>query len=114
MRLEVKKYLEDIRQAVTDIKEFTAGKSFEGYAADALLKAGVERKFEIVGEALRHLERIEPSVLSRITNYRRIIAFRNILVHGYATVDDRVIWDVVEEDVPVLSREVEALLRDDG
>ena len=56
MRLEVKKYLEDIRQAVTDIKEFTAGKSFEGYAADALLKAGVERKFEIVGEALRHLE----------------------------------------------------------
>lgn len=111
MRLEAKKYLEDIRQAAAHIKEFTAGKSFEEYTGDALLKAGVERKFEIIGEALKHLERIEPSVASTITNYKRIIAFRNILVHGYAVVDDDVVWDIVQKDLPILYHEVETLLR---
>ncbi|MGH7406255.1 MAG: HepT-like ribonuclease domain-containing protein [Candidatus Methylomirabilales bacterium] len=75
MRLEVKKYLEDIRQATAHIREFTVGKLFEGYTADALLRSGVERQFEIIGEALRQLELVEPAVVSKITNYRRIIAF---------------------------------------
>ena len=110
MRLEIKKYLEDIRQAAAHIKQFTAGKSFEGYTADALLRSGVERQFEIIGEALKQLELVEPAVVSKITNYRRIIAFRNILVHGYAVVDDRVVWDVVQKDLPILCREVETLL----
>jgi len=110
MRLEVKKYLEDIRQAAAHIREFTAGKSFEGYTADALLRSGVERQFEIIGEALRQLELAEPAVVFKITNYRRIIAFRNILVHGYAVVDDRVVWDVVQNDLPILYRQVTALL----
>ncbi len=114
MRLEVKKYLEDIRQAAGHIKEFTAGKSFEEYTSDALLKAGVERKFEIIGEALKHLERIEPSVASTITKYKRIIAFRNILVHGYAVVEDRVVWDVIRKDLPVLYQDVETMLRGEG
>lgn len=110
MRLEVKKYLEDIRQAAAHIRDFTAGKSFEGYTTDVLLRSGVERQFEIIGEALKQLELVEPAVVSKITNYRRIIAFRNILVHGYAVVDDRVVWDVVQKDLPILYREVETLL----
>lgn len=110
MRLEVKKYLEDIRQAAAHIRGFTAGKSFEGYTTDVLLRSGVERQFEIIGEALKQLELLEPAVVSRITNYRRIIAFRNILVHAYAVVDDRVVWDVVQKDLPILYREVETLL----
>jgi len=110
MRLEVKKYLEDIRQAAGHIRDFTARKSFEGYIADVLLRSGVERQFEIIGEALKQLELVEPAVVSKITNYRRIIAFRNILVHGYAVVDDRVVWDVVQKDLPILYREVETLL----
>jgi len=113
MRLEVKKYLEDIRQAAGHIKEFTAGKSFEEYTSGALLKAGVERKFEIIGEALRHLERIEPSLAAKIMQYKRIIAFRNILVHGYAVVEDHVVWDIVQKDLPILYQEVETLLRGD-
>lgn len=110
MRLEAKKYLEDVRQAAAHITEFTAGKSFEGYNADALLKAAVERKFEIIGEALSQLERLEPAIVSRVTHYKRIIAFRNILVHGYAGIDDRVVWDVVQNDLPILYGEVKKLL----
>ena len=47
---------------------------------------------------------------TRISEHRRIIAFRNILIHAYADVDERLVWDVVETKLPVLSSEIEALL----
>lgn len=111
MRLEAKKYLFDIRQASERIAEFTAGKRFEDYQTNAMLRAAVEREFEIIGEALAKLIRLDPSFAAQITEHRRVVAFRNILVHGYADVDDRVVWDVVETKLPVLRREVETLLR---
>jgi uncharacterized protein with HEPN domain len=69
-----------------------------------------ERQFEIIGEALAQLARLGESLAARISEYRRIIAFRNILIHGYAQVDDRLVWDIVETRLPALRREVAALL----
>jgi uncharacterized protein with HEPN domain len=111
MRLEAKKHLYDIESALRLLAEFTANKSFADYAGDALLRAAVERKFEIVGEALVKLAKFDEDLAARISEYRRIIAFRNILIHGYADVDDQLVWDILETKVPVLRREVEALLR---
>ncbi|HKV27374.1 MAG TPA: HepT-like ribonuclease domain-containing protein [Candidatus Acidoferrales bacterium] len=48
--------------------------------------------------------------MQRISEHRRIIAFRNILIHGYAEVDDRLVWDIIEAKLPILRRETEALL----
>ena len=110
MQLETKKHLEDIKQAAERIRLFTEGKSWEDYSEDELLRAGVERQFEIIGEALNKLNRIDPDTASSVSNYKRIIAFRNILIHGYALVDDRVVWDVVQENLPILQREIETLL----
>ncbi len=50
--------------------------------------------------------------MSGISEYRRIIAFRNILIHGYAEIDDRLVWDIVESKLPRLRREVAALIED--
>jgi uncharacterized protein with HEPN domain len=110
MRLEAKKYLFDIRRAGSLLTEFTAGKNFDAYQADAMLRAAVEREFEIIGEALAQLARLDAAIAARITDHRRIISFRNLLIHGYADVDDRLVWDVVETKLAVLQREVEALL----
>jgi uncharacterized protein with HEPN domain len=46
----------------------------------------------------------------KITDYRQIISFRNLLVHGYVDVDDRLVWDIVQSKLPSLLAEVEALL----
>ena len=78
-----------------------------------MLRAAVERQFEIVGEAMARLARIDETVAARISGYRRIIAFRNVLIHGYADVDDRLVWDVVERSLPTLVEELTALLDED-
>lgn len=110
MRLEAKKYLLDVQAAADLISQFTSGKSFPDYSSDALLRSGVERQFEIVGEALRGLATIDPESASTIPEYRRIIAFRNVLIHGYANVDHRLVWGVVEGKLPALRRRVSELL----
>ena len=110
MQLEAKKYLYDVQQAVARIAEFTAGKQFADYHNDAMLRAAVERQFEIIGEALTKLAGVDEKLVARISEHRRIIAFRNILIHGYADVDARLVWDVVEAKLPVLRQEVESLL----
>ncbi|MEX0682822.1 MAG: HepT-like ribonuclease domain-containing protein [Dehalococcoidia bacterium] len=110
MRLEAKKYLYDVQQAEALIADFTEGKVFDDYERDALLRSAVERQFEIIGEALAQLARLDDALAARVTEYQRIIAFRNILIHGYADVDNRVVWDVVESKLPRLHLEVEELL----
>ena len=110
MRPEAGKYLYDIKQAAELITTFTAGKAFANYEQEAMLKAAVEREFEIIGEALGQLAKLDEKLASRITEYRRIIAFRNILIHGYAQVDDRLVWDIVENKLPALRQEVDGLL----
>ncbi len=112
MRLEAKKYLYDIAEAARLLTNFTAGKAFTEYEADAMLRSAVERQFEIVGEALAQMARLEEPLAERISEYRRIIAFRNILAHGYTHIDDRIVWDIVESKLPTLLREVAALLED--
>ena len=75
-----------------------------------MLHAAVERPFEIIGEALARLAKRDANGAGRITEYKRIIAFRNILIRCYADVDDRLVWDIVEIKLPTLRREVDALL----
>ena len=110
MQLEVRKYLYDIQRAAALVKEFTKGKTLADYGDDILLRSAVERQFEIVGEALNKLAGVDEEAARRISNFRRIIAFRNILIHGYADVDDRLVWGIVVNYLPLLIAEVNTLL----
>ncbi len=110
MQLEAKKYLYDIQQAAERISNFSGGKRLDDYRSDAMLRAAIERQFEIIGEALAKLIRIDQTIAGGITDHQRIVAFRNVLIHGYADVDDRLVWDMVESKLPILRREVDALL----
>jgi uncharacterized protein with HEPN domain len=112
MRPEALKFLYDILQACKLIEEFTRGKSFEDYLHDVLLQSAVERQFTIVGEAVFQALRFDPSVEHGITDARRIVNFRHVMVHDYATVDHSTVWGVVHRRLPTLRDEVEALLRE--
>ena len=112
MRLETRKYLSDIRQAAASVQRFTSGKNLLDYQESDLLRSAVERQFEIIGEAMNKLAGTDETTARQITNFQRIIAFRNILIHGYADVDDGLVWDVVESYLPRLVAEVNNLLNE--
>jgi len=110
MPREPAKYLFDIQQAADRIERFCAGKGFDDYSRDELLRSAVERQLEIIGEALSQLGKHAPEVLQKIPSSGRIIGFRNILIHGYAMVDDKIVWGVVETHLPPLRAVVSRLL----
>jgi uncharacterized protein with HEPN domain len=111
MRLEARKYLYDIQDAAGLVAQFTAGKTFDDYQADAMLRFAVERAFSIIGEALAQLAHVDVGLAAQITDSRNIIAFRNILVHAYAHIDDRIVWEIVEYRLPVLIHDAAELMK---
>lgn len=86
----------------------------ERYRANRLVRAAVERQFEITGEALNQLSRRAPDLTARIPELRAIVAFRNLLIHGYASVDDAIVWRTVTEKLPALYEAIDDLLAELG
>lgn len=111
MRRHPNAYLHDIIAAADSIEAFLIGVDFAEFAENDLLRSAVERKYEIIGEALSQLAKVDPELAGRISRWREIVAFRNIIVHGYASLDYKIVWTARETALPDLRSEVAALLR---
>jgi uncharacterized protein with HEPN domain len=77
-------------------------------------QAALERKFEILGEALNRAEQFDPELGDRLPELRRIIGMRNRIIHGYDAVDEEILWDAVQFKIPLLSEQVLVALREAG
>jgi uncharacterized protein with HEPN domain len=107
---ESSKLLLDIRHALDDIDGFTRGLDLESYSRDGKCRAAVERKFEVMGEACMRLRDRFPDVFEKVPDARQMISFRNRLIHGYDSVDDAIVWDILMRKLPALGRQVDDLL----
>jgi len=114
MRPRSAKLLEDVRDAAEFIRESARGKTLAEYRGNRMLRQAVERNFEIIGEALKRLAAHDPETGAKIGDHRQIIAFRNVLIHGYDLVDHALVWSTIEAQVPALLADVEALLAGKG
>ena len=110
MPRDTQSYLWDVCDSAEAITQFTAGRTLEDYLADRQIRSAVERQFEIIGEALNRLSKEAPLMAARIPELSQIVAFRNLLIHGYATVEDAIVWRTVQEDLPKLYETAAMLL----
>jgi len=110
MRRDARAYLTDARDAAALIRQFVQGRTLDDYRADPMLRSAVERQFEILGEALNQLAKTAPALAERIPDLRRMVDFRNVLAHAYASVDDALVWQAVQHNLPALAQTVAALL----
>ncbi|MGN7800779.1 HepT-like ribonuclease domain-containing protein [Leifsonia sp. 22587] len=95
-------FLWDAREAATKAASVAEGHSENEYLGDWVLQAAVERQLEILGEALKNLRTVDAETAGRIPDVHAIIATRNILVHAYAQVDQRRVWEIHTDDLPHL------------
>lgn len=108
---KIEKLLTDLELAVSEIASFTHNKNLDDYLQDRMLQLALEREFEIIGEALNRLERIDENRLSKhIPEYRRIIGFRNIIAHGYDVIDDATLWDLATNRIPEFKQQIKGYL----
>jgi uncharacterized protein with HEPN domain len=108
---ELASRLEDILEAVAAIGEYTAGKTFEDYVAERIVRDAVERNIERISEASRHIPQSLKSRHSEI-EWQKVAGIGNILRHAYPIVDDRVVWEVAIRDLPPLKATAEQMLRE--
>lgn len=102
------KLLLDVKQACEEMLSFHEGVSFELYLQNKVLQLATERQFEIIGEAISRLSRIdEARLMEIIPDYRKIIGFRNMIAHGYDVIDQAVLWDFAVNKVPELLEQVD-------
>jgi len=110
MQLESKKFLFDAKEAADLIGSFLANKTDAEFKSDKLLRSAVYYQYTIIGEALSKLRERDVAAAARISEFERIIGFRNQVVHGYARINDDITWRIFQDKLPVLRRELEQLL----
>jgi uncharacterized protein with HEPN domain len=104
-------YLSDILEACEAIRAALRDLDFSAYQSTRLIRSAVEREFIIIGEAIAAIGRVAPASFAAISRARRIVDFRNQLTHAYTTVDDALVWAIIEADVPILQHECAELMK---
>ena len=91
---DIPSLLQDILEAIGNIKDFTKGITFNIYLGDLKTRHAVERNFSIIGEAVARIDKTfrdkYPSV-----DWREVKDFRNIIVHDYFSIDDVLAWEII-------------------
>ncbi len=101
-----KKYLSDILMAIDLIEKFTVGiTDFNVYDKDLKTQSAVERQLAIIGEALNQLRKINPDI--EIEYDKQIIGFRNRLVHAYDSIDNSIVWAIINRHLKKLLKEIQ-------
>ena len=107
---EIAKYLRDMLDAAHAIEQHARGHSEAEYLNQRWLRDAVQWNFCVIGEALSSLKHLDEATAERITDHWKIIGFRNQLIHGYGVIDHRITWNIIQEKLPVLVRELDQLL----
>lgn len=101
-------YLHDMIESCERIARFVAGRTLADYRADDLLRSGVERQIEVIGEAARRISEGFREAHPEVP-WRPIIAQRHILAHEYGDIEDELIWRVATVHVPALTVQLRTL-----
>jgi len=110
MPRDYKVYLEDILQAISRIREYTAGLSGAAFAVDAKTFDAVVRNLEVIGEAARTVPEAIRSQHPEV-DWKKTVGLRNILIHQYFGVDSEIIWDIIQNKLPALEEQIRAMMK---
>ena len=111
MSRNIKLYLYDILNSINKIKRYTKEMNYEQLIADELTFDAVVYNLQIIGEAVK---KIPPEIRDRYPQieWRKIAGLRDIIAHAYFTIDDRIVWDIIQNKLLDLQKRIEQILSD--
>ena len=112
MKRDPRAFLSDVIEAGHAIQQAVDGINLDDYCNSRLIRSSVEREFTIIGEALSQLYRRDGDLFAQIDQAPQIISFRNKLTHEYVTINDQLVWGVIQNNLPVLLEQCTQLLSD--
>jgi len=102
-------FLQDILTAATHAIEFTESLKLSDFQRDVEKQYAVTRALEIIGEAARNVPDDAKALYSELP-WKEMIGMRNIVIHEYFGVDEVVIWQTVQDDLPPLCAAISRIL----
>ena len=109
MQPKLLKYILDIEAVIQEIEVIKAktNNDFARFSQDMILLRATERNLEIIGEAVKKIIDIKPSI--EISATKNIIGLRNIIAHAYDTVEPELLWGIIQNNIPILKKELSIL-----
>jgi uncharacterized protein with HEPN domain len=110
----VEDYLGHIAEAVTRIVGYVRPfPDVEAFGKNLQVQDAVVRNIEIIGEAVRHIERVAPGFTGQHPEipWAEMRGMRNVVIHQYFAVDLEILWTTATDDLPRLKRQIDQLQR---
>lgn len=110
MDRNLRKYLFDILFSIEEIESFMVNhpQEYSAFRHDTLLRRGVERNMEIMGEAMNQVLKLNPNI--PITSARKVVDTRNFIIHAYDALNPEILWGIIINHLPLLKKEVQTLI----
>lgn len=109
MQPKLLKYILDIETVIDEIEsiKLRAENNFKIFSEDIILQRAIERDLEIIGEAVRKILELKPTI--EITSSKNIIGLRNIIAHAYDSVEPEMLWGIIQKNIPLLALDIKKL-----
>ncbi len=106
-------YLKDMLEAAKTILKYADGRTFADFESDGYFRDAVLRQVIVLGEAVHRISHQFEEQHTAIP-WPQIISMRNAVVHGYDSIDNRIVWDTIQQDLPQLILSIQTILTDAG
>lgn len=111
MSRNLRLYLSDILTSISKIERYTKEMSYEQLIADELTLDAVVYNLQIIGEAVKNIP-LEVRDRYPQVEWRKIAGLRDIIAHAYFTIDDQIVWDIIQNKLSNLRNDIEQIISD--